>query len=257
MTNEERPERLRAMRERLHEPLSNQTGAGATLGIKGRAGIVLAELLDFLASEEPAVVMVEAKLDRAEGISGDGVKVALEEGRAVLRGILRAKGRKITQAEQNDMERWASAAIALIDNALEVGGPAVPARAKQSPRLVPGDIVRLASGGPAMTVVAPAEDLGGQGPVCVVAWMCEATQEVRRAHFPPTALGRVEDEQRAEQERLGHLDLVQAQRRILDRVYAALEQIEPLLAGDLRHEGSRESLAALKYDIFCALAEDV
>lgn len=83
-------------------------------------------------------------------------------------------------------------------------------------KLAPGDVVRLRSGGPAMTVLEEDENELRCG------WH-DATADVRMdsATFPPAALVRVEDEQRRgrrERER----------RAVLDRAYGALAGAEAL-----------------------------
>lgn len=115
----------------------------------------------------------------------------------------------------------ASGGISIRDHVLvELIGLLLGADGQRSPAaedapLVAGDVVRLRSGGPAMSVlrIEPAGDAR-------CAWFVEGLAAAQMSSFPPAALRLVEDEQRDK-----------ARSILLDRALGALMDAEALIQG--------------------------
>lgn len=110
--------------------------------------------------------------------------------------------------------------------------------------LHPGDVVRLRSGGPAMTVLGEPDEEGE-----VRCGWHDPTADVRmdRAHFLPAALRKVEDEARAEAQAKYNVELMKKAHLALDSVIQS--------AG--RSDIDRDALAVLVSEAEAALAAEL
>ena len=119
--------------------------------------------------------------------------------------------------------------------------------------LQPGDVVRLASGGPAMTVLSQlSAKLAEVGGWWACTWNQEATGEQRIIAFPAAALRKVEHEQ-------ARLEQTRAAYAVMDQGVAALAEAERYIVGSpaaLRAAEVTEKIAEAKAALFSALAED-
>ena len=141
--------------------------------------------------------------------------------------------------------------------------------AEHAPRLCdgcalkPGDVVRLRSGGPAMTVIVqrPAPEVSAPFSVREIAesfvceWFNEALGDARSVTLPAAALHKVPDERALELQKRQ----VRAAHVLLDQAYETIVEIERFLGGSpsaLSKEALGEKLGAAREALYSALGED-